>query len=238
MSRSIAGAVLSTILRAANKETALKRLLLSVLLGITMVALGGCQSAYYGAMEKVGYHKREILVDRVEKTQQAQKDAQQQFRDALERFRAMVEFDGGDLESMYDDLNAQYERSESAASDIRDRIDGIRSVADALFDEWHSELGEYTNQSLRRQSERELAQTKARYDRLMTTMERAEKSMDPVLAALHDNVLFLKHNLNARAIGSLKNQYQSVKVDIDTLIGRMQKSIDESNRFIADMKSR
>lgn len=33
---------------------------------VAMLALSGCQSAYYAAWEKVGVEKRDILVDRVE----------------------------------------------------------------------------------------------------------------------------------------------------------------------------
>ena len=34
--------------------------------------LSGCQSAYYGAMEKVGKHKRDIMVDRVSEAKDSQ----------------------------------------------------------------------------------------------------------------------------------------------------------------------
>lgn len=47
------------------------------------VALSGCQSAYYGAWEKLGVEKRDILVDRVENAKESQEEAQEQFADAL-----------------------------------------------------------------------------------------------------------------------------------------------------------
>ena len=40
-----------------------------------LLALAGCSSAYYGAMEKFGIAKREILADRVEDTRKAQQQA-------------------------------------------------------------------------------------------------------------------------------------------------------------------
>lgn len=54
--------------------------LLVAMLSFTL--LSGCQSAYYSAMETVGVHKREIMVDRVEEATEAQQDAQQQFTSA------------------------------------------------------------------------------------------------------------------------------------------------------------
>ena len=209
-------------------------LLLSVL--FSLLALTSCESAYYDAMEKVGIHKRDILIDRIEDAQEAQEEGQEQFRDALEQFKSVVNFDGGELEDVYEKLNDEYEDSVSAAEEIRDRIDAVESVADALFDEWKTELDEYTNASLRRDSERQLRDTKRRYKRLIGAMHNAEKTIDPVLSSLKDNVLYLKHNLNARAIASLKGELGNVNSDISNLIDAMQKAINESNEFIRQMK--
>ena len=52
-----------------------------------VLLLGGCSSAYYGAMEKVGVHKRDIMVDRVEDARDSQAAAQEQFKSALEQFK-------------------------------------------------------------------------------------------------------------------------------------------------------
>jgi hypothetical protein len=45
-------------------------------------------------------------------------------------------------------------------------------------------------------------------------MRRAEQSIDPVLAALRDNVLYRKHNLNASAVGALKGELASIDRDV------------------------
>lgn len=94
------------------------------LLAVTVLALlAGCESAYYDTMEQFGVHKRDILVDRIEDAQEAQEEGQEQFKDALEQFQAVVNFDGGELEDIYNRLNDEYEASEDAADEIRDRID-------------------------------------------------------------------------------------------------------------------
>jgi len=41
--------------------------------------------------------------------------------------------------------------------------------------------------------------------------------MDPVLEAFEDQVLFLKHNLNAQAIGALENELGQIRQDVDSL---------------------
>ena len=161
--------------------------MIRVVLLASLLSLSACESVYYDAWEKFGVHEREILIDRIE---DAQEEGHAQFKNALEQFRAVVNFDGGDLEAIYYELDAEYEDSVESADLIRERINDVESVAEALFDEWSGELDQYSSQSLRRDSERQLNQTRQRYNRLISSMRKAEKTIDPVLDSLKDNVLY------------------------------------------------
>lgn len=198
--------------------------------------MAGCSSTYYGAMEKVGVHKRDIMVDRVEGARDAQTEAQEQFKSALDQFDSVVKLKETDLKKAYDKLNSEYEASKEVADKVTSRIDKVESVADALFDEWQDELEEYQSADLRRSSKEKLQQTRYRYKEMLASMHQAEKSMEPVLRIFHDNVLFLKHNLNAQAIGSLQGEFTNLKGEIDELISKMNQAIEESNKFIADIQ--
>lgn len=203
----------------------------------SLVLMGACSSAYYKTMEGLGIEKRDILVDRVEEARDAQGDASEQFASALEQFRSTVHFNGGDLEKIYDRLNDEYESSLSEAEQVSERIDEVEDVAGDLFKEWETELDQYSRADLRRSSAALLKDTRKRYKKLMTTMRRAERSMEPVLEAFEDQVLFLKHNLNARAIGALRNELDSIERDTATLIEQMQKAIAEADAFIQSMET-
>lgn len=205
------------------------------LLFISLLALSGCQSAYYNTMEKVGYHKRDILVARVGKARDAQQEGKEQFQSALEQFSAVLNFKGGKLEEKYNKLKGEYDESEEKAENVRDRIDAVESVAEALFEEWEEELDQYTNATLKRDSASKLRRTRSRYKQLIAAMKRAENKMDPVLRAFKDQVLYLKHNLNAKAIMSLQKELHSVKSDIAALVKDMEKSIREADAFIKDI---
>jgi hypothetical protein len=209
----------------------------SVVTGSLLGLLAGCSGAYYGAMEKIGIAKREILADRVEKTREAQKEAKEQFADALQRFIAVTKADGGDLQRKYDDLNREFQRSESRAKEVRERIAAVEDVAEALFREWKQELGQYSNASMRSDSQRQLDTTRRRYDALLSLMRRAADRMDPVIATFRDQVLFLKHNLNARALAQLDTTHKTLEADITRLISDMETSIREAENFIRDLKS-
>ena len=204
------------------------------LFAITMLA--GCNSAYYATMEKLGVPKREILVDRVEEARDSQEAAKEQFSSALEQFSTLLNFDGGDLQATYETLEAEFEESEDRADKVSDRIRAVESVSEALFKEWEEELALYTNQDLRRSSENSLRETRVPYQQLITAMHAAEAKMPPVIDAFRDQVLFLKHNLNSRAIASLRSELVTIEDDISQLISDMETSIAESNRFLSEME--
>ncbi|MBN1127310.1 MAG: DUF2959 domain-containing protein [Sedimentisphaerales bacterium] len=199
------------------------------------VLLSGCKTAYYNTMEALGHPKREILVSRVQDARDSQTEAKEQFQTALEQFSSVVNFKGGQLEDKYDELKLEYERSLNKADNVRKRIASVKSVAEALFDEWEKELDQYTNPQLRVVSESKLEETRSQYTRLVDKMDRAKAKMDPVLNALYDQVLFLKHNLNAQAIVSLKEELIWVEQNTEQLVKEMEAAIVEANAFIGAM---
>ena len=207
---------------------------------ICLLSLSGCQSAvdnaYYGMWQKLGVEKRDILVDRVEDAQDSQKDAQEQFASALDEFSALINFDGGELEDVYTNLSDQLAVSKKSAASVSERIEKVEGVANALFVEWKNEIDMISSTNLKRDSQRKLAETKRKYSSLLVSMRKVDKSMTPVLIALQDNVLALKHNLNANAIGALQGEFNSIKQDVGHLIKEMNAAIMQSDDFIKSIK--
>jgi len=214
-----------------------KQTLLSASVLAITLTLSGCQSAYCSAMEKVGVHKRDILIDRVEETKDSQEESQEEFQSALERLTTLINFDGGELQDAYNQLNDDYESSLAAANEVSSNINKVEDVAEALFDEWSDELEQYKSASLKRESSKKLAATQRQFSQLLRSMRSAESKMEPVLSSLQDNVLYLKHNLNAQAVAAIKGEFTNLKRDIQVLMNDMNKSIADSNKFIEQMNS-
>lgn len=143
---------------------------LVIVLGL-ILSLAACQSAYYGAAEKMGMHKRDILVDRVEASRDAQGEAQETFQSALEQLTALVDHDGADMEKIYKRTGRSYNRAESAAETVRDRVNAVENVVDALFREWEAEIEEYSSASLKASSQRKLHETRERYAGMIDPMQ-------------------------------------------------------------------
>jgi hypothetical protein len=204
---------------------------------LALSMLVGCESVEYGVKEQFGIEKRDILAARVNDAMSAQEDAKAQFQNALEEFTAVTGYRGGELESLYDDLSDAYDESSAKAATVSERIDDVERVSKALFGEWRDELEQYTNAALRRSSEEKLKATETKYEALMKSMRRAESRMEPVLDAFRDQVLYLKHNLNAQAIAALKSELASIETDVARLIQEMEASIARSQAFVRDLEA-
>ncbi|NOU10578.1 MAG: DUF2959 domain-containing protein [Nitrospira sp.] len=212
------------------------KIVLAVMLLVMPFGLSACDKAYMATMEKMGYAKRDILSTRVKLARDAQEDAKKEIQTTLEQFGQVVSYDGGDLEATYKKLNGELENSEDGAKTVRKKIADVESVADALFSEWETELGQYSNADLRRKSQAKLTQTKSRYKDMLGAMKRAEQRIEPVLKPLRDQVLYLKHNLNARALAAIKGELVKVDAQVDQLIKDMNRSIAEADKFIQSME--
>ena len=205
-----------------------------VLMGIFCLT-ASCQTTYYAVWEKMGKEKRHLLKDNVEKAREDQAEASEQFATVVERIKAMYGFDGGDLEDVYEKLNQDYLSCEERAQDVRDRVDNVERIAADLFKEWEAEIVTIENVKLKKQSRASLKDTRNRYARLQQSMARAEASMAPVLVNLRDYVLYLKHNLNAQAVSSLKKEVLDIEADVSSLIEDMNRSIKEADAFVKSM---
>ena len=206
------------------------------LLVAVIFGLNGCSSAYYGTMEKMGIHKRDIMVDRVEDARDTQNEAKEQFLTAMEQFKSVVNFQGGDLEKEYNKLNATLKKTEAEAANVRNRISAVEDVSRALFSEWRAEIKQYSSDSLRQASQRKYDFTERKYEELIKAMKKAESKLEPALVPLRDQVLFMKHNLNARAIAGLSDEVISVQTNVDKLVRDMESAIAEADKFIAALQ--
>ncbi|GAB6142249.1 DUF2959 domain-containing protein [Methylosoma difficile] len=191
------------------------------------------RSAYYTAKESIGEHKRDIVVYQVNQACQSLQETRDEFEDALERFKTLVVINEHSLEHKYNLLNRQYQFCRVKTEAVSDRINAIEQVSEALFLEWERELGEYSNRALQRSSRQQLKMARQNYARLLKTMRKAESKIQPVLSAFKDQVLFLKHNLNGRAIAALQHEFFEIGLDISQLIQAMEQTIAEANQFVA-----
>ena len=205
------------------------------LLLVSLLGLAGCDSAYYGVYEQFGVLKNDLLVDRVEDAVEAQEEAKEEFKSAFEQFEAVVGVPDSDLKSVYNKLSGAFEDAQAKAAEVDSRVAAVEDVSEDLFDEWAEEIEQISNSSLQQKSKDQLRASKRRYANLHKAMTRAQDRMEPVLTAFSDHVLFLKHNLNAQAIASLKGELAGIESDVGRLIADMESSIAQAQSFLKTM---
>jgi hypothetical protein len=191
------------------------------------------RNVYYNARESIGEHKRDIVVAHVEQACVGLQETRNEFETALERFKTLVCVNETTLDHKYHLLNRQYQFCCAKSDAVSDRIKAIEQVSEALFVEWENELKEYTNRNLRAHSKQQLKLARQNYVKLIKTMQKAEAKIQPVLAAFKDQVLYLKHNLNAQAIAALRHEFIEIGIDISQLIWAMEQTIAEASLFVA-----
>jgi hypothetical protein len=198
------------------------------------------RKVYYSTRESIGDHKREIVVYQVEQACISLQETKEEFEETLERFKSLVCVNDSGLDHRYNLLNRQYQFCRSKSDAVSNKIRAIQEVSEALFIEWESELDQYSNRALRNSSKQQLKAARQNYARLIKAMQRAESKIHPVLAAFKDQVLYLKHNLNSRAIAALQHEFIEMSVDMSQLILAMEQTIQEASRFfstLVDQKS-
>ncbi len=203
---------------------------------LMLAAVSGCASVQYSALEKVGIHKRDILVDRVEDARDAQSETREQLVSAYDELSGLIGHDGGELEEKYKRLSKEVERARDATQDLDDHLSSIDRVSEDLFEDWESELDLYSSAALRTDQEKKLALARRQFTKMRGRMQTARSRVDPVMAVLEDNVLFLKHSLNAQALAALRGQATTLEGRVDALIRDMQVAIEEADAFIARMR--
>lgn len=203
-----------------------------LLFAVAAFTLSGCNAVYYSAMEKIGFEKRDLLKRAVKAARGEQKEAGEEFQDALTQLQKLAGHTGGSLETAYNRFKGEYEDCEAQAGKVRSQIREVDTVARDLFREWEKEIRQYESASLAADSRNKLASTRTRFEQLSSSLHAAEATMEPVLRQFRDQVLYLKHNLNAAAVGSLRGKADTIQADIQRLLAQMNRSISEADRFI------
>lgn len=201
------------------------------------ILLSGCTRTYYKAMATLGKEKRDILVSRVKDSRKEQQQAKEQIKTTMERFQELTGFQGGSLEKSYKELNGQYEKAADSAQKLHDRIGSIDQVSSDMFKEWQKEIDGMDNRNLKQQSAAMLRQSRLQEAGYIKSMRQTEARMTPVLKSFQDQVTFLKHNLNARAIGSLKGTSARISTDVDVLMVQIDGSMAQADALINSLNS-
>ena len=204
------------------------RIVLAVLVFVVVVFMTGCGGAYKAS----GQYKRDLLLNRVEKARQCHERAKNQFEVVLANYADIIDANAGDIRNEYNKLNRECKRARKISKDIYRKVKDVEDIGKPLFRNWEDELGEYNNEAIRRSSEEQLDITRRNYLKLVHSIKSTEGKTAVVLASVNDQVLFLSHNLNTKALTAFKKEVASLKLQVNGLVKHMQNAINEAEDFV------
>lgn len=213
----------------------MRRLLLSVL----SLLLVSCQSTDHGTAAESGYYPDlDPLVARVVQARDAQQTALAQFQSARSQLSGLVTTAGTGPQESYVATVNEYDASVEAAVAVGSANAAVDEAASAIFKQWQVETDvySYTDPRLKGASQSRLAQTRQSYEGLIRVLRQPEATMTAVLAALHDNVAYLKNNPGASAVASRKVELGATEDTVAVLIQQLNSAIASADAFIASVQ--
>ena len=198
------------------------------LIFVGLIFITGCGGAYKAS----GQYKRDLLLHRIEKARQSHVKASNQFEVVLANYSSIVDANSGDIRTKYNKLNRECKRARSITKDISRKVKDVEKVGKPLFREWEDDLDEYENEDMRRSSEEQLDLTRRNYLKCVHSIKSCQGKVEGVLVSLNDQMLFLSHNLNSKALSAFKKNTASLKSEVGALVKQMQAGIKEAETFI------
>ncbi len=198
--------------------------------------MSSCQTtSYYKTKGLFGAEKRELLVDSVEGVRNSLQETVDVFQIATAGLNVVINVKDKKMEERYEHLKNDYENCKSESDDVRPRIDTMETMSGDFFDEWMEEMQLYTNESFRNASRDKYNKTRKRYTKLVQSFRDVEGKLEPTLNGFRDQVLFLKHNINAQSVTSLEDELVTVEAEIEALIRELQVAIKDTDVFLSSM---
>lgn len=201
----------------------------------SFIVLSSCSTIYYNFWETLGREKRDLLKSEMLSADSSHTEVKEELEDSLHRIRSEYDFKEGSLEKTYDSLSADYEDISSRSNELSDNIDKSEDIANDLFSEWRKEALSLNKRKYRKDSLTKLKKTKISFNDTLSSMRHVEKNMRKILKQYKDQVTYIKHNLNAKVIGSLQLEMKSISSEMEKLIVQIDRSKSKAKKFISKL---
>lgn len=183
------------------------KLLAPTLVLAAALGLSSCQTA----RKSDGLNQVDDLLSRIEQVYVECELTDARVREAMEALAWLTspEFDGDPL-AAHAALGLAAERAALQAKELERSIAPLKASGEALFQRWSADLESFRSASMRARSAERLAETRARYDAIVESVDPAFARLAELNAILGDSVLFLANDLNAGSIAALRGDVEAL----------------------------
>jgi hypothetical protein len=169
--------------------------LVVVVLAVALASLGGCRSDFSPTFEAFSQNKLAVLARNTESVRDSQKAASEQITKTVERIKQEA-WTGANPMDAYDMARRAESSCETRVRAAQERLKLVEASADLFFSQWRREIREYEDSALKASSRDNLARMEKSFNDALAQMHKADDGTQPALAAIQDQVLFLKHHRN------------------------------------------
>lgn len=202
----------------------------SASLALVLSGAGGCATPTKGdSLVQV-----DQLVTAIERVHTGSELAQEKLHGALLELHSLVSLDfGDDVVGAYGAAATAVDASGKQLLAFDQEVKKMKALADPVFKRWATDLDTFTSLELRLRSQNRLAQTRERYDAIVTTVEPAQAAFVAVQKQLSDCVLFLKHDLNAASAAALRQDVATISAATQTLDAQLLACQSAAQEYVA-----
>jgi ATP-dependent exoDNAse (exonuclease V) beta subunit len=172
----------------------------------------------------------------IEGTVKAIGESRTQLQKTMVTYNSITEMTAKDLKSAYKDLNKDVADSEKKVAEGRPKVDEMNTEAASYFSAWKASAAAISDPGLRKRSEERLADAQVRFDKISAAGKDARQSFDTLMKDAKDQSTFLGHDLNAKAITSLKPDAAKFNGRANTVFAKVDGVTKMFDEYITSMK--
>src|SRR4030095_3355671 len=194
-------------------------------LAVGLVALSATSTLAQGGPEQTAK-----LTKTVESTVKSIDATRLQLEKTVAGYNSIMDQTAKDTKDAYKALGKDITESEKKVGEARLKVDEMNTEAERLFTTWKQSTAAITDPALRTRSEKRLADSQARFQKIAAAGKDTRQTFDTLVTDLKNQSTFLGNNLNASAVASLKPDAAKFNTRAQSLFGK----IDEVNKMFGD----
>lgn len=138
----------------------------------------------------------------------------------------------GDAAPAFAEFLESAELSEQQGEVLAKSVEPMQRAADELFHRWTKDLENFGNTRMRTRSQSRLDETRTRYQSILGATQAAQIALDAYNNDLKDHALFLRHDLNATSVETIRGDVRLLNEQIQDLDKRFDATTAAARAYV------
>jgi hypothetical protein len=138
----------------------------------------------------------------------------------------------GDAAPAFAEFMESAESCEKQGIVLKKSVEPMTRAADQLFLRWTKDLESFGNTRMRQRSQSRLDETRTRYQSILGATQAAQIALDSYNKDLRDHALFLRHDLNATSVESIRADVRLLNEQIQELDKRFDATTAAARAYV------